>query len=302
MTECDQDTKLRRYQMASIVCGGLSGVCSTIVTNPLDTLRTSLAASRGASGVGEKRIWCHVRAMFANGALNGFRTGMAANLLASIPSNAIYLSSYRLVKDEYTARYGFHAQITPVVAAFCAVFCTNVTLAPFFTLRTRCQLDGAHTLAQTARLMWRHDGVRGFYRGALVNTLGRMVEEILFWFTFENLRHYTAEGTFHDRSILWATFTVLGLSSVSKLLGSCIAYPYNVVMTHLREVNKVTGKHDHTRVGQTIRHVYRADGIAGFYKGLPPQLLRSVISKSVQMLVFESTMHWYCLATNTHRV
>jgi solute carrier family 25 protein 33/36 len=86
---------------------------------------------------------------------------------------------------------------------------------------------------------------------------------------------------------------MMSLAMVSKLTAVSIAYPYNVVMNHLRTVNKVTGQHEHTRMWPTIRYVYRNNGILGFYKGLAPQLLRGVISKATQIYAFELVMFTY---------
>jgi solute carrier family 25 protein 33/36 len=166
-------------------------------------------------------------------------------------------------------------------------------LGPLFLIRTQCQVDSSKTMSVVAREVFKSSGVRGFWRGTLTNVAGRFVEEGTFWSVFEALKRVTSEGHFEDRNFIFASFAVVGLSGASKLIGTSIAYPYNVVMNHLRTVNKATGKYEHTKILPTIRHIYRADGFLGFYKGLSPQLLRSVLSKATQIYAFELAMSYY---------
>lgn len=93
----------------------------------------------------------------------------------------------------------------------------------------------------------------------------------------------------------------MSLAMFAKLTAVTIAYPYNVVMNHLRTVNKYTGKHDYIHVLPTMRHIYLTDGLIGFYKGLAPQLLRSVISKAAQIYSFELLMFTYIQLRDSKR-
>ncbi|KEG13926.1 putative mitochondrial carrier protein [Trypanosoma grayi] len=291
--------KDREYAV-SVFAGCFAGLCSTCVTNPLDTIRVRLAASRSATGRSHRSLVYTVKDLFGEGVVHAFSRGLGANMMASLPSNGIYLPSYRFLQQELEV-LGFDERVRPVVSALGAVCATNLTLAPLFLVRTRVQVDDRLTIRQVFRDVLHRDGVGGFYRGTLTNIGGRFVEEALFWSIYELLKRLTNEGSFHDKgSFFMASAAMLSLTMFSKLAAATLAYPYNVVMTHLRTVNHVTGKHEHTQFIQTVRHVYRDDGITGFYKGLSPQLLRSVISKATQIYAFEVAMYaYYCVSTRT---
>lgn len=287
--------------IVSVAAGGFAGVCSTVITNPLDVMRTRLAASREASGAMHKSLSCHARDLCHQGVVSGLMTGLGANIMASMPSNAIYLSTYRRV-NQYLKSHDVNCNAVPIFSALAAVLATNLTLSPLFLLRTRVQVDPSRSLGEVTRTIYKTDGFKGFYRGTLTNVAGRFVEEAIFWSTFEFLKRTTDEGTIKAHNhFLWNAIAVVSLSSVSKLVGTMVAYPYNVVMTHLRTPNKVTQVYEHTHVIPTVKHIYRADGLAGFYKGLAPQIMRSLVSKATQIYAFELAMAAYITTTHNRR-
>jgi solute carrier family 25 protein 33/36 len=273
----------------SVIAGGAAGLLSTCLTNPFDVMRSRLAASRAATGASSKRMSEHLALMWRDGVLRSVTAGLGVNLLTSIPTNAIYLSSYRILSKVSNDRLGPDSLLPPIVSAFGAVGCTNGILAPMFCIRTRCQLDSSASGLSIARSILQKEGVRGLYRGAGTNALGRMVEEATFWFLYENAKALTRQGDMTQNAI-WGSLGVIGLSSGAKIVGSGISYPYNVIMTHLREVDKATGTHKHNSVLPTMRYVYKQDGFAGFYKGAVPHLMRCALSKASQVWCFELIM------------
>lgn len=287
-----QTKKQYEDNLVSVFAGAFAGVASTCVTNPLDTIRVRLSSGRAATGKAHKSLLYTSKELFSEGLWHAFSRGLGANILASMPSNAIYLPTYRFLTNQLTD-WGVNAEVRPMLCAFGAVTTTNLTLAPLFLVRTRVQVDDRLTIREVFRDVMRREGMRGLYRGTVTNIAGRFVEEGVFWTVYELLKRITNQGTFVDKNFWLASAAMVSLTMVAKLAASSIAYPYNVVMNHMRTVNKVTGQHDYTRVWPTVRHVYRVDGVMGFYKGLAPQLLRSVISKATQIYSFELAMFAY---------
>lgn len=279
----------RQDNITSVFAGGFAGVCSTCATNPLDTIRVRLSAGTAATGKNHQSLFFTAKELFGGGLFHAFSRGLGANIMASMPSNAIYLPTYRFLKNELTDM-GVHEQVRPVLCAFGAVTATNATLAPLFLVRTRVQVDDRLTIRAVFKDVMRREGVRGFYRGTVTNVAGRFVEEGVFWSVYELLKRITREGSFGERNFFLASAAMVSLTMVAKLAATSIAYPYNVIMNHLRTVNKVTGAHDFVSALPTVRHIYRTDGFFGFYKGLAPQLLRSVLSKATQIYAFEVCM------------
>ena len=100
---------------------------------------------------------------------------------------------------------------------------------------------------------------------------------------YEKLKIYRVHS--HDRAqkgLGSADFLVL--SGLAKLFAGSATYPYQVVRARLQ-------MYDASRTYKTTRDVvaqmWRKEGLAGFYKGLGPNLLRVMPSTWVTFLVYE---------------
>eukprot|EP00796_Vickermania_ingenoplastis_P007498 gene7498-5283_t len=267
-----------------MVAGGLSGVAGVCVTNPLDTLRVRLSAGTGATGKSHKSLLRTAKELLQNGIFHTLTRGLGANVIATVPSLAVYFPTYRYLRTHLSAdpsRFHIDTRFIPFLSASGAVVTTNAVVSPLFVIRTQVQVVDHIGFREVARNIWRAEGCKGFYRGTLTNTLGRVVEEGTFWTLYEYLRRKTECPTLRDGgSFAAASLSVVSLTMVSKLTAATLTYPYNVVMNHLRTVNKSSGTYHHFHVLPTAIH------------GLAPHLLRGVAAMSTQMYAFELAMYY----------
>jgi solute carrier family 25 folate transporter 32 len=78
----------------------------------------------------------------------------------------------------------------------------------------------------------------------------------------------------------------LVLSGLSKVFAGCVTYPYQVIRSRLQtyEAHKV-----YRGTMDAVSQIWAQEGIAGFYKGLGPNLFRVLPSTWVTFLVYENT-------------
>ena len=154
---------------------------------------------------------------------------------------------------------------------------------------------------QVMQAIYAQDGLTGFYRGLGTGVSGRACESMLYWMLYERLKQHC--GT-HSETLSTPYFgaQVMSLSMVAKLVSSTLVYPYNVVRVHLWEVNPESGVHEYNHLWQTVRGIWRADGVRGFYSGLMPHLMRVIPSSGLTLIVYETLMRAFPDGTRTRTV
>lgn len=145
-----------------------------------------------------------------------------------------------------------------------------------------------------ARQIYHSEGLSGFYRG-LVPALFGVSHGALQFMAYEKLKLFRSQsmnpGEYHDRNHV-GTERVLGnvdflaISSLSKVFAGSVTYPYQVIRSRLQtyEAHIV-----YRGVNDVVTRIWAREGIAGFYKGLGPNLFRVLPSTWVTFLVYENT-------------
>lgn len=81
------------------------------------------------------------------------------------------------------------------------------------------------------------------------------------------------------------TTAILMASSLSKMAASMATYPHEVIRTRLQNQTKKPFKYH--GILHAIKVILAEEGLRGFYKGLPTNLLRTVPSSAMTILTYE---------------
>ncbi|KAL8650549.1 MAG: hypothetical protein Q9210_003753 [Variospora velana] len=161
--------------------------------------------------------------------------------------------------------------------------CTN----PIWVIKTRMlssasDRPGAYrSMAHGAHQIHREEGVRGFYRGLVPSLLG-VSHGALQFMTYEQLKRYRVDRGVGEKGL--SAVDYLWLSGASKILASSTTYPYQVVRARLQMYE---AGQTYTGVRDAVAQIWKQEGLAGFYKGLGPNLVRVLPSTWVTFLVYE---------------
>lgn len=139
-------------------------------------------------------------------------------------------------------------------------------------------------MAHGAQQIHREEGVRGFYRGLLPSLLG-VSHGALQFMTYEQLKRYHVDRGGRGEKGLRAV-DYLWLSGASKILASSTTYPCQVVRARLQMYE---AGQTYTGVRDAVAQIWKQEGLAGFYKGLGPNIVRVLPSTWVTFLVYEET-------------
>ncbi|KAG8731490.1 hypothetical protein FRC10_001691 [Ceratobasidium sp. 414] len=295
----------------SIIAGAGAGLVSSVVTCPLDVIKTKLQAQSIAHGghgyLGIRGTVAHV---IKHQGLRGLYRGLGPTILGYLPTWAIYFSVYdetkkRLGDNEYGDPSVPDQQLskrqawgTHIIAAMTAGASGTIATSPLWVIKTRfmtqpqSEQQYRHTW-DAFRTIYQSEGWRAFYRGLFPSLLG--VTHVAVQFPlYEQLKHWFADRNGITTVQLSGT-TILVCSAISKMTASIATYPHEVIRTRLQiQRNPQSGALGETRryrgFMQTAARIMRREGWRGLYKGLSINLVRTVPNSAVTLVTYELLM------------
>lgn len=292
----------------SIIAGAGAGLVSSIVTCPLDVIKTKLQAQSIAhGGHGYLGIRGTVGHIITNQGLRGLYRGLGPTILGYLPTWAIYFSVYDETKkwlgdNEYgdpDSHLGNRkAWSTHIIAAMTAGASGTIATSPLWVIKTRFmtqpqdELQYRHTW-DAFRTIYRAEGWRAFYRGLFPSLLG--VTHVAVQFPlYEQLKNWYAHR-YGVSTVQLSSGTILLCSAMSKMTASIATYPHEVIRTRLQiQRNPQSGilgdKRTYRGFVHTAARIVRREGWKGLYKGLSINLVRTVPNSAVTLVTYELLM------------
>ena len=199
----------------------------------------------------------------------------------------------RLSYYDFFLASGFAGTCLPIPPDICSsnylgaltAVCTN----PIWVIKTRMlATSSAHAGAYSsifdgARRIYRQEGPLGFYRGLVPSLFG--ILHGAFQFTAYEQMKKGRRANLAERHHELGNLDCVVFSGLSKIFAGSLTYPYQVVRSRLQtyDANK---KYKSSR--DVMVKVWQQEGLAGYYKGLGPNLLRVVPTTWVTFLVYEN--------------
>lgn len=326
-------TRLQAQGSVSVSSSTAAATAATAATTAATTASTSASAAAAAARTASSSlasatasttsaaaagVAASARAIRYTGTLDAFRSmlreeglrsyyrGLSASLWAFVPNWAIYWYTYETFKRTYTPKGQRPSPVVHVLSALSAGGITAVTTAPFWTLKSRLQVDMSMATGQRRyrsvphgfRTIVREEGVMGLYKGLIPTLLGLghvaiqfpLYEYLKTRFSarqqlqaqqqpqLQQLQHEQQKHQ-HQRDVqqpLKASH-VLMASSLSKAVASAIFYPHEVIRTRIQVDDRVIrNSSELSRAVGLFKDIVRRDGVKGLYRGFGANLVRTV--------------------------
>ncbi|KAL9075100.1 MAG: hypothetical protein Q9161_001785 [Pseudevernia consocians] len=274
--------------------GFVAGIASTLVAHPLDVIKTRLQVDRESPSQLGGSLRLVQRIVRNEGTINALYRGLTPNLAGNSLSWALYfvcydgikhgIRSYRGLENGGLSYYDFF------IASGSAGVLTAVATNPIWVIKTRMlstssSHPGAYkSMLDGTRQLYRSEGLLGFYRGLAPSLLG-VSHGALQFMAYEQLKIYRGHSFDRGQKDL-GTADFLVLSGLAKIFAGSTTYPYQVVRARLQMYDADS---TYQSARDVVAQVWRKEGLAGFYKGLGPNLLRVMPSTWVTFLVYEKT-------------
>ncbi|KAF9517239.1 hypothetical protein BS47DRAFT_1339991 [Hydnum rufescens UP504] len=281
----------------STLAGAGAGLVSSIVTCPLDVIKTKVQAAKG--GVDYVGVLGTTKQILIHDGVKGLYRGLGPTITGYLPTWAIYFSLYDGIKtrlggahwsrrvsygDEDIESHSVRESMSVHVSAAMAAGATSTIISnPLWVIKTRFMtqpLDERryrHTLDAFVTV-YRREGIGAFYRGLVPSLLG--VSHVAVQFPlYEELKVFFADRQ-HIPVPDLDSGTILLCSAVSKMTASLVTYPHEVIRTRLQvdyapgrlgtnnslptpvrsppPINRVLPSHTHPLSLMAIMHTIRA--------------------------------------------
>lgn len=306
-----------------IIAGAAAGSMTSLITCPLDVVKTRmqyLPILRDQMKQGNKGMLANLtsaqsnnqskqrpyrgtlislRRIWAEEGLRGLYRGLGPTLLGYLPTFSIYFPAYHNYKY-YLAKASDRSGNDPIVhllAAMGAGATSSFTTNPFWLIRTRLMTQNEHTpyfywnSLHAFRSIYKHEGVSGLYKGLGPAALGLLHVAVQFPL-YERAKQLQKHNP-NDPNESLKAHQILLASTSSKVVASIATYPHEVLRTRFQ--NQTTHPPKYRSIPHAIKVIFREEGLAGFYRGLIPTVMRVVPASAVTLMTYEKVLQFLAI-------
>ncbi|PWN45367.1 mitochondrial carrier [Ceraceosorus guamensis] len=285
---------------SSAIAGACAGLVSSIVTCPLDVVKTRLQAQgalptpgpppSSSTGAGQPSIPKNAGRVATHGAYP-----RSADAGASKAKSELDLAASRNPDgaggSAATRMGGPHAatQTHPLKLSELRLQVEERNKSELE--RQRAAEKRYRGLSATVRRIWQTDGLRGFYRGLGPTIFGYLPTWAIYFTVYDGCKDFLSrrkQGE-HEDDFLNHILSAMTAGAAS----TCATSPLWVVKTRfmLQSSSSTDGVRRYRHTGDAFVQIWKTEGIRGFYAGLLPSLF-GVSHVAVQFPLYESFKAW----------
>ncbi len=306
----------RVNKLMFVSVGFSMGVVESALLFPLDTYKTNLQADGGVAKKSPLRV---ARAMIAkNGGFVSLYRGFWVSTIGTAPATVAYLNLYNELRgrgNSWCDRQGISPAVSSLVVPFvsggAADLLSLVLYTPFDVVTTHMQRGRDRAtyrgnVREVVSVMYRTEGVRGFFRGFAAAALTYTPTSALWWPSYEVCKR-TLSPLFLDRDELSrldrrahgdsveseslntpAARRMAFVVALSGVLAGVVAYgltnPMDLVRTRMILQQETYGER---RVLGVLRAVARREGLAALFKGVVPRVMSAAPASALGSFTYE---------------
>lgn len=254
-----------RTDAENILSGTVGGTAMVYAGQPLDRVKVMLQTTKGQY---KGTLDC-LRKVFAQQGLRGLYAGATASVYAEASANAIMYGSYRAFRRELETM-GLGSQAASVLSGALSGALVSAVYGPLDLIKIRMQTSAERmSPLECVRKIIKTEGVRGFTNG-LGATVARTVPQVAMY--------YYAYGAAKEDCGL----DPLIAGGIAGMACWAVGLPLDAIKTRVQASTGLS-------LMQCAKQVMREGGIAGFYHGWRPVMLRAAIANAVCFKTIEST-------------
>nr|AKN21591.1 slc25a-23 [Schmidtea mediterranea] len=284
------------HPLKSFIAGGVGGICTVVVGQPLDTIKVRLQAmpipKPGELPLYKSMADCFLQTLKNEGPF-GFYKGMAAPLIGVTPMFAVCFFGYNLgrklqVKDENTPLT--KPQI--FAAGMLSGVFTTAIMTPGERVKCLLQVQGASSgppkykgPADVVKQLYKEGGIRSIYKGTAATLLRDIPATGTYFMSYEWLKEsLTPEGG--DKAHLSAGRTLIA-GGFAGMCNWLVCIPPDTLKSRLQTAPE--GKYPNG-LRSVFREMMANEGLIGLYRGVSPVLIRAFPANAACFLGYEMAL------------
>ena len=242
----------------NLAAGSVGGVAMVYSGQPLDRAKVLLQTSPGKyKGPSD----C-LRSIYRLSGIRGLYTGATASLYAEVGANVIMYASYQASKQMLLER-GLGEQAAAIIAGGISGALVSSVYGPLDLIKIRMQTQkaGERTYSGTldcARQIVQKEGAAALLNGLSATLLRTIPQVMVYYYSYDMARKRLA-------------LDPLIAGGLAGLACWCVGLPLDTVKSKIQAAPSGT-----TLMGCT-KTIMEKDGLAGFYRGWQPVMLRAAI-------------------------
>ncbi|OAY42271.1 peroxisomal adenine nucleotide carrier 1 [Manihot esculenta] len=285
--------------LSEATSGAIGSLLSTTILYPLDTCKTKYQAEVRAHGQRKYRNLSDVLwEALSNGQFLSLYQGLGTKNLQSFISQFVYFYGYSYFKRLYLEKSGFKKIGTSanLVIAAAAGACTAIVTQPLDTASSRMQTSAfgkSKGLWQTLTEGTWSDAFDGLGISLLLTS-----NPAIQYTVFDQLKQRLIKGKENtaDKGSSVEALSALSafvLGAISKSAATVITYPAIrcKVMIQAADSDEDESKKGERKSSKTlpavVHAIWRREGLLGFFKGLQAQILKTVLSSALLLMIKE---------------
>lgn len=281
--------------------GAIGSLVSTTILYPLDTCKTKYQAEIQAGGKKKYRKLTDVlwEAVSSHKVLSLYQ-GLGTKNLQSFISQFVYFYSYSYLKRLYLKKSGNKSVRTRanLVVAAAAGACTCIVTQPLDTAASRMQTSAfgkSKGLWETLSEGW-SEAFDGLGISLLLTSnpsiqytvFDQLKQRLLMKQQLLKVGPATADSSPQSLS----AFSAFLLGAISKSLATILTYPairckVMIQSSCVEDENKKVQYRPPKTFLEALCAIWKREGIAGFFKGLHAQILKTVLSSALLLMIKE---------------
>nr|AFK35376.1 unknown [Lotus japonicus] len=284
--------------LAEATSGAIGSLLSTTILYPLDTCKTKYQAEARSHGLQKYKNLSDVlwEAISTRQVLSLYQ-GLGTKNLQSFFSQFVYFYGYSYFKRMYLEKSGYKSIGTSanLLIAAAAGACTALVTQPLDTASSRMQTSAfgkSKGLLQTLTEGTWSDAFDGLGISLLLTSnpaIQYTVFDQLKQRALKNKQNKAEKGG--SSASLSAAMAFL-LGTISKSIATCVTYPairckVIIQAADSGEASSKTQVKSPKTVSGVIAGIWRREGILGYFKGLRAQILKTVLSSALLLMIKE---------------